>query len=67
MARTQAQEKWDAVNMQYQTIKVKRVLLEDFKAACAAQGDKVNTVLVGFIQKYVDDFKGKASDNGGQN
>lgn len=59
MARTPAQEKWDAANMTYQTIKLKRALLDDFKAACAAQGDKVNTFLVGCIQKYVDDFKAK--------
>lgn len=59
MARTPAQEKWDAANMAYQTIKLKRALLDEFKAACAAQGDKVNTVLVGCVQKYVDAFSGK--------
>ena len=47
-------DKWDAENMAYQTIKVRRSLLDAFKKACAARGDRVNTVLCGFIQKYVD-------------
>ncbi len=35
-----------------QTIKVKKTLLEDFKAACAANGDKVNTVLRQAMENY---------------
>ena len=38
--------------MAYQTIKVKKTLLEDFKAACAARGDKVNTVLRQAMEEY---------------
>ena len=47
-----ANQKWDAENMAYQTIKVKKTLLEDFKAACAARGDKVNTVLRQAMEEY---------------
>ena len=45
--------KWDAENMAYQTVKVSRRLLEDFKAACAARGDRVNTVLREAMEEYV--------------
>ena len=57
MARTQAQEKYDAANMAYQTVKVKRDLLEKFKAACAARGDKVNTVLREAMERYVKRYE----------
>lgn len=49
-----AADKWDAANMAYQTIKVKKKLLEDFKSACAFRGDKVNTVLREAMEKYVE-------------
>lgn len=49
-----AADKWDEKNMAYQTVKVKRVLLDDFKAACKARGDKVNTVLREAMENYVD-------------
>jgi hypothetical protein len=39
--------------MAYQTVKVKRALRDDFRAACAARGDKVNTVLREAMEKYV--------------
>lgn len=51
-AQRRANQKWDAENMAYQTIKVKKTLLEDFKAACAARGDKVNTVLRQAMEDY---------------
>ena len=51
--RTTAQDRWDAENMTYQTVKVRRVLLDSFKAACAANGDKVNTVLREAMENYV--------------
>ena len=63
MARTQAQEKYDAVNMAYQTVKVKRELLEKFKAACAARGDKVNAVLRVCMEEYVDKYGNIESDD----
>ena len=63
MARTQAQEKYDAANMAYQTIKVKRELLDNFKAVCAARGDKVNTVLRECMEEYVDKYGNAKSDD----
>ena len=51
-ARRRANQKWDAENMVCQTIKVKKILLEDFKAACAARGEKVNTVLRQAMEDY---------------
>ena len=48
-----ARDKWDRENMAYQTVKVSRRLLDDFKAACAARGDKVNTVLRQAMENYV--------------
>lgn len=52
-ARRAANDRWDAANMAYQTIKVPRTLLDSFKTACAARGDKVNTVLRQAMQEYV--------------
>lgn len=49
-----AADKWDAANMAYQTVKVRRDLLDSFKAACAARGDKVNTVLREAMENYVN-------------
>lgn len=51
-AQRRANQKWDSENMAYQTIKVKRALLDDFKASCAARGDKVNTVLRQAMEDY---------------
>lgn len=45
--------KWDGDNMVYQTVKVRKDLLEEFKAAVAANGDKVNTVLREAMEEYV--------------
>ena len=45
-------DKWDKDNMVYQTVKVRRELLEDFKTACAANGDRVNTVLRQAMEDY---------------
>ena len=56
-AQRAASDRWDAENMAYQTVKVRRSTLEDFKAACAAQGAKVNTVLRQFIESYVERWK----------
>lgn len=49
-----AADKWDSANMAYQTIKVKKTLLDDFKSACVARGDKVNTVLRHAMENYVN-------------
>lgn len=49
----EAQRRYDAANMAYQTVKVSKALLAAFKAACAANGDKVNTVLRLAMEDYV--------------
>lgn len=48
--------KWDKENMAYQSVKVKKTLLADFKAACERRGEKVNTVL----RKAMEDYIAKA-------
>lgn len=52
-AQRAAADKYDAEHMAYQTVKVRRQLLDDFKAACAARGDRVNTVLREAMENYV--------------
>ena len=61
VAKTEAQrraiDKWDQANMAYQTIKVRKETLEEFKALVQANGDKVNTVLREAIENYISDHK----------
>ena len=52
-AKRKSNEKWDSENMAYQTVKVRRDLLEQFKAACAERGDRVNTVLREAMENYI--------------
>ena len=52
-AKRKSNEKWDRENMTYQTVKVRRELLEQFKAACAERGDRVNTVLREAMENYI--------------
>ena len=52
-AKRKSNEKWDRGNMAYQTVKVRRELLEQFKAACAERGDRVNTVLREAMENYI--------------
>ena len=58
-AQRAAADRWDAEHMAYQTVKVKKKLLDDFKAACASRGDKVNTVLREAMENYVDGSTGE--------
>lgn len=51
-SQRRAAQKWDAENMACQTVKVRRALLDDFRAACAARGDKVNAVLRQAMEAY---------------
>lgn len=53
-AKKASNARWDADNMAYQTVKVRRQLLEDFRVACAARGDKVNTVLREAMEDYIN-------------
>lgn len=56
-AKKASNARWDAANMAYQTVKVRRDLLETFKAAAAARGDKVNAILREAMEKYIEDSK----------
>ena len=58
--KRKANDKWDSENMAYQTIKVRKTLLADFKAACAARGEKVNTVLREAMENYINEKEGQA-------
>lgn len=51
--------------MVYQTVKVPTRLRDDFKAACAANGEKVNTILRRAMEEYVAQHSGQ--DTGGEN
>lgn len=44
---------WDAENMAYQTVKVRKELLQSFRAAVAANGQRVNTVLKNAMEDYI--------------
>jgi len=48
-----SRNKWDRENMCYQTVKVRKELLEEFRAACQERGDKVNTVLRQAMEDYI--------------
>lgn len=52
-AKRKSNEKWDRENMAYQTVKVRRELLEQFKETCAERGDRVNTVLREAMENYI--------------
>lgn len=52
-AQRRAKINYDKANMCYQTVKVSKALLTAFKAACAENGDKVNTVLRLAMEDYV--------------
>ena len=53
-AKKASNARWDQQNMVYQTVKIRRELLEEFKAKCAERGDKVNTVLREAMEKYIE-------------
>lgn len=62
-AKKQSNAKWDKENMAYQTVKVRTELLEQFRAACKARGDKVNTVLRGAMEDYVSAWEQEQRSN----
>ena len=47
----------DAEHMAYQTVKVRRELLEEFRVACKLRGDPVNAVLRRTMEDYVEQAK----------
>ena len=56
-AQRKANIKWDAANMAYQTVKVRKDLLEEFRQCVQDNGDKVNTVLREAMEKYIEDHR----------
>lgn len=56
-AKRASNDRWDADNMAYQTVKVRKSTLEAFRALCAARGDKVNTVLRMAMENYIEQHK----------
>ena len=61
-SKKQSNAKWDKENMAYQTVKVRRELLDQFKAACTARGDKVNTVLRVAMERYIKEAEENQDD-----
>lgn len=45
---------WDKEHMAYQTVKVRRELLDEFRATCAERGDRVNSVLRQAMEDYIN-------------
>ena len=56
-AQKRAKKKYDDQNMQYQTIKINRELLQEFKQVVQARGERVNTVFKEFIERYIEENK----------
>ena len=54
-AKKKAKLKYDNANMAYQTVKLKRATLEEFRRIVQANGDKVNTILRQAIENYIKD------------
>ena len=61
-AQRRSNNKWDAANMSYQTVKVRRELLEEFRQCVQANGDKVNTVLKNAMEEYINSHKGVTTE-----
>ena len=47
-------DRWDKENMSYQTVKVRKELLDEFKETCRIRGDRVNTVLREAMENYIE-------------
>ena len=62
-AQTRARDNWDRENMAYQTVKVRKELLETFRATCSERGDKVNTVLREAMEDYITRDAGKGCES----
>ena len=48
--------------MAYQTVKVSKALLQEFRETVARQGDKVNTVLRQAMEDYIEKHKERPSE-----
>ena len=56
-AQKRAKKKYDSENMAFQTIKVNKALLLEFRQAVQDNGDKVNTVLREAMETYIKEHK----------
>lgn len=56
-AQKRAKKKYDSENMAFQTIKVNKALLLEFRQAVQERGDKVNTVLREAMETYIKQHK----------
>ena len=56
-AQRAAVKKYDAEHMAWWSVKVKKELLEEFRATCKANGDKANTILREAMERYIDEKK----------
>jgi uncharacterized protein (DUF4415 family) len=54
-AKRASNDRWDRETMAYQTVKVNKALLQEFREAVAANGDKVNTVLREAMERYIEE------------
>lgn len=66
-ARRRGNDKWDSENMSYQTVKVRKELLEEFRETVRANGDRVNTVLKNAMEDYIKTHSLHAADPEEQN
>ena len=56
-AQKRAKKKYDSENMAFQTIKVNKAILLEFRQAVQDNGDKVNTVLREAMETYIKQHK----------
>lgn len=56
-AQKKAVKKYDSANMAFQTVKLKRETLEEFRQLVQKNGDKVNTVIRRGIERYVEEHR----------
>ena len=61
-AKRACNDRWDKDNMAYQTVKVSKALLQEFRETVAEQGDKVNTVLRQAMEDYVEKHRRRPSE-----
>ena len=53
-AKRASNDRWDKENMAYQTVKVSKALLQEFREEVASRGERVNTVLREAMENYID-------------
>ena len=56
-AQKRAKKKYDSANMQYQTIKINKEVLQEFRRIVQERGERVNTVFKEFIERYIEENK----------